>query len=636
MPTDRVIDVLSAIVREPDGRSDSDLIASFVSQRSEAAFAELLHRHGPNVFGVCRRMLGHTQDAEDAFQAVFIVLAKRATTIRQAGQLGGWLYGVAVRTALKARTMAARRQRRELASARSEAVEDMPDTAELRRIVDEELAQLAKNHRAVIVLCDLNGESRSVASRSLGWPEGTVAARLAKARQLLASRLSRRGVTLAAGGLSTMLAAQNVAAVPVSTAARAMAISVGSVGVSPASQVLAEKVMRSMFWSHLTFPAFVSALCCLSMALVLAVGQMHTVSDSAESAAPRREAQPMIWTSELALELKGWMPGSVAFCPDGKQMLIAGTGGHVEAYKTANWKKDWDLRADTSWQSSVAYSADGKMLAATDLNGFHLLNPSTGKVESFFEEKGNRPLAVGFFPDEVIGDGANTVHKVMLGNDRGYSVKTWIDPTKASTIKLSTGEPGKQQANYTIPLAVDPQGKRVACTGPIDRATNSNVFWAWAAGSGEGNKLLEGHQEMVTAAAWAYDGKTIVTGDAAGKVIRWDAAAFKQLSHRNFSGKVVALTVSRDGERLAAAVIGIAEKKESYNEEVYIWPTENAPEKLEPLVRKSVSGSFAGLAGLAFAPDGKTLASSFCDLMRLAKPDDPTGQVRLWRLTPKP
>jgi WD40 repeat protein len=165
---------------------------------------------------------------------------------------------------------------------------------------------------------------------------------------------------------------------------------------------------------------------------------------------------------------------------------------------------------------------------------------------------------------------------------------------------------------------------------------NSNVFWAWAAGSGAGNKLLEGHKELVTAAAWAQDGKSIVTGDASGKVIRWDAETFKELSHWTFSGKVVALAASRDGERLAAAVIGAVDNKESYNEEVYVWPAENAPMKLEPLVRKSVNGSFAGLAGLAFTPDGKTLASSFCDMMRLAKDDEPTGQVRRWRLTPKP
>jgi RNA polymerase sigma factor (sigma-70 family) len=398
MPTDRVIDVLSAMVREPDARSDQDLIAAFVKQRSESAFAELLRRHGPIVFGVCRRILGHTQDAEDAFQAVFIVLARRATAIRNAGQLGGWLYGVAVRAALKARTMLARRQRRELASAKNEAVVDSSDTEELRRIIDEELAQLAVNYRNVIVHCDLNGESRSVASRALGWPEGTVAARLAKARLLLASRLSRRGITLASSVLASVLAVQNVAAVPASLVAKARAITVGSVGVSPASQVLAEKIMRSMFWTQVKFPAALLLLCSLSLALVVAMGQTPTTSAPAQPT-PRKEAQSMVWTSSPTLELKGWLAGSVAFSPDGKQMVVGGSGGHVEAYETGNRKKSWELKIDPSSQSSVAYSADGKMLATTYLDGFHLVNPESGKVESSFEEKGSRPLAVVFLPD---------------------------------------------------------------------------------------------------------------------------------------------------------------------------------------------------------------------------------------------
>src|SRR5438067_497184 len=185
MPSGRVIDVLSTLARDPDERSDAELLAAFCTQRSEIAFAELLRRHGPMVFGVCRRILGHRHDAEDAFQAVFLVLARRARTIHPPALVGNWLYGVAVRTALKARMLAAKRKRRLMSAARPEAIDDHADDSDLRRVIDEELAQLAEKYRIVIVLCDLNGQSRSAASHCLGWPEGTVAARLAKARRLL-------------------------------------------------------------------------------------------------------------------------------------------------------------------------------------------------------------------------------------------------------------------------------------------------------------------------------------------------------------------------------------------------------------------------------------------------------------------
>src|SRR5690349_19625344 len=154
-----------------DGRSDAQLLDDFVRRRDPAAVAAIVRRHGPMVWGVCRRALAH-HDAEDAFQATFLVLARRAASIRPGGLLGNWLYGVARRTSLKANARAARRR------ARESTMDDLPEPAapepagwaDLRAVLDRELERLPAKYRAVLVLCDLEGETRPEAARRLGWP----------------------------------------------------------------------------------------------------------------------------------------------------------------------------------------------------------------------------------------------------------------------------------------------------------------------------------------------------------------------------------------------------------------------------------------------------------------------------------
>ncbi len=188
--------------------SDRQLLERFLGRREEAAFAALLHRHGPLVWGVCRRVLGNHHDAEDAFQATFLVLARKAGSIAARDLLANWLYGVAHRTALKARATAARRQ------ARERQVADMPEVAgedrepwqDLLPLLDRELSRLPEKYRAAIVLCDLEGKTRREAARQLGVPEGTVAGRLARARALLAKRLTRDGLALSGAFLAAALA----------------------------------------------------------------------------------------------------------------------------------------------------------------------------------------------------------------------------------------------------------------------------------------------------------------------------------------------------------------------------------------------------------------------------------------------
>jgi RNA polymerase sigma factor (sigma-70 family) len=189
--------------------TDAELLVRFVATKDADTFAELVRRHGPLVMGVCRRVTGQAQDAEDAFQATFLVLAKKAAVLRTPELLGNYLYGVAFRVAWRAKRSALRRRTREVAvSALPDPPAPSPPPAmpELLPILDEELAALPACYREAIVLCDLRGASREAAATALGIPEGTLSSRLANGRQKLAARLTRRGVTLSAAALPLVLA----------------------------------------------------------------------------------------------------------------------------------------------------------------------------------------------------------------------------------------------------------------------------------------------------------------------------------------------------------------------------------------------------------------------------------------------
>jgi RNA polymerase sigma factor (sigma-70 family) len=267
---------------------DEQLLDQFVACQDEAAFTTLVRRHGPIVMGVCRRVLGDCHDAEDAFQATFLVLVRKAHAIGSPHLLGNWLYGVAFRIAQKARTSRMRRLLREQQVAAP--IAQLPDEgagADLGPVFEEELNRLPDKYRAPLVLCYLEGKAYSEAARLLGCPPGTISGRLARARELLRSRLGRRGIGLSATLLGSVLAERSLAApVPAELAgatvrlARLLALGSGVVPTASAQIVaLSEGVLQAMFVTRIKATV-------LGLALVLLAAGLGLLAHAAVAARP--------------------------------------------------------------------------------------------------------------------------------------------------------------------------------------------------------------------------------------------------------------------------------------------------------------------------------------------------------------
>lgn len=239
--------------------SDPKLLARFSQDADEEAFAELVRRHGPLILGVCRRILGDVHAAEDAFQAVFLVLAKRSGTIHKPELLANWLYGVACRIARKARMKMRRDATRERCAVKMSQQDEWLDVewTELKQALDEEVSQLPEKYRAPLVLCYLQGQTNAQAAEQLGWPSGSISERLAQAREMLRRRLNRRGMNLTAALLAVLLT-QKVASATVSPVLVSVTVKTAiscAAHKSPASVVsqsileLARETTSYSFWN---------------------------------------------------------------------------------------------------------------------------------------------------------------------------------------------------------------------------------------------------------------------------------------------------------------------------------------------------------------------------------------------------
>jgi RNA polymerase sigma factor (sigma-70 family) len=271
MPTSQLSEVIqrlrvTLVPPHEGGLTDGDLLERYINHRDEAAFAGLVRRHGPMVWGVCRRIVGEHHEAEDAFQATFLVLVRKASAIAPRHMVVNWLYGTACQTALKARASAAKKRTRE------RLVVQMPEPAvanddagrDLHGLLDQELSRLPDKYRVAIVLCDLEGRTRKEAARRLRVPEGTLSGRLSRGRAMLAKRLARHGLPLAGAPVAVLLtqsaATAGVPRLLVSATLRAAAAfaaeQAAATGViSPAVAALVEGVLKTVLLKKLKIAA---------------------------------------------------------------------------------------------------------------------------------------------------------------------------------------------------------------------------------------------------------------------------------------------------------------------------------------------------------------------------------------------
>jgi RNA polymerase sigma factor (sigma-70 family) len=344
--------------------TDQQLLEQFVMRREQAPFAALLRRHGPMVLGVCRRVLGHDQDAEDAFQATFLVLARKAGSIRKHESIGSWLHGVAFHVAERLRAKNARRVTHERKAVSRPAVDPADDVAwrEIRCLLDSELARLPEHYRGPLVLCYLQGKTQDEAARQLDWSVRTFRRRLKCARDLLVRRLTRRGVSLSAALSAPLLTdASAQASLPPLLADSTVRAGLASAKGNAVSGIVSAQVValaEGGVGSLVAKKASVVVLVLLSLALGLGGLLAHrSIQDrtfpeapaAPETAPPPQPLPTRSASKDQTIEIKGRV-----LDPDGKP--VAGAKVYVSTYSPKD-KNDPKVRAASDADGSFRFLA---------------------------------------------------------------------------------------------------------------------------------------------------------------------------------------------------------------------------------------------------------------------------------------
>jgi RNA polymerase sigma factor (sigma-70 family) len=537
--------VLAGSRRDPP-QADGQLLARYVADRDEAAFAALVERYGTLVLGVCNRVLQDPHAAEDAFQATFLVLVRRAATLDGEGPLGNWLYAVAYRTAVKARQNAARRrahERQVLEMPPVPAAGDDQPWDDLRPLLDEELNQLPEKYRAPLVLCFLEGKSHQEAARELGWPSGSMSRRMSRARELLRQRLARRGLALSTGLLFALITSKAKAAAVTPALANMTAQAAVVFGAGKAS-------------AGATVAAHVAALADEILATSLAVRQVRRVGLGikltllAVFGLAGSAATPWAWglmkSGALVCDTASHLPArsemllsarevqALGLSPDGR-LLAAGTSdpaGPLHVWRLAD-NQEWTL-PHSGPVSAVAFSPDGNLLAAGGDNGQVTLQQPAGSQKPLVLPGGrSKPVrALAFAPDG----------RTLASAGQDGMVRLWKLPSPAEPISLSA------PASPLAAVAYSADGKLLAAAGA------GGMIRIWDAASCKPTADLPQKTGEITSLNFAPAGTLLASGST-DKIIRvWDVATRKvRRTMAGHAAAVQAVVFARSENRLFSA-----------------------------------------------------------------------------------
>jgi RNA polymerase sigma factor (sigma-70 family) len=635
----------------PDEFPDRELLDRFRARRDEAAFAALVRRHGPMVWGVCRRVLGDHHDTEDTFQAAFLILADKAGSIRRAESLGAWLHRVARQLALRARRRRDRRQQVETGRPADDRVTpsagaEPPEELSLREalaILDEEVGRLPQKFRTPIVMCYLQGLTNEEAARELGCAAGTLKWRLGRARELLGERLVGRGVSLPAS--TALLLATGVSQAALPAAAAAFSIHQTN-GASAEAGTLAQELIRGMTMNRIKLWVLgFLALTVVGVSAGVAMRQSRESSDpiasvaAAEGGAPAErpavktdlQGDPLPPGAAVRLGTIRWRHGTracvVAFAAAGKEIITAGPDGLARVWDAATGRELRRLGkrvkpgpADLLFLRPAAVSADGKRVATCDDGGVRVWDVSSGKeLRRFAVENLNQLLAVVFTPD---GGG-------LLTSTLKTRLVLWDVATgKERQCFESRVKKGDDAYSGISRLVFSPDGKLLAATFFEDLANDQTLrsgvrLWSVATGKEVlrvgGSLKMEDVPPEVPYPAFSPDGQVLARVGPGGTICLHSTSDGKQKRSLGGADKgevIGGLVFAPNGKTLAASLndgrvrlydAGTGKRLHTFAEGAV--RRAEAPSNQQLSVMPLGDADYSPDAPpLAFSPDGKTLA----------------------------
>jgi RNA polymerase sigma factor (sigma-70 family) len=635
-------------------QSDRQLVERLLAGPDETAFEALVRRHGPMVYRVCWRALQHAEDCEDAFQAVFLLLARKLGTVKKRDSLASWLHGVAHRLALDARKQAGRRRRREADSGTTrDGPPDEMTWKELRTVLDVELAALPEKHRLPLILCYLEGRAQEEAARQLGWSKSTLLRRLEEARTALGVRLTRKGLVWPAA-VSAVLLSDCVAPAALSpkligstvtAAATALAGSVVAGVVSTKVTALVEGVRIAMFTNKMK--SIVAALlvgsALMSGALIL-LGSGRTPWPALASAQSPQESDkpkarktppgvPEVGETDVkpVVVRENAQVIRVAWSADGSVVATVirafdaveanGENGLINVLVPRSTVKIWDAKTGKlikalpeekrTYLEGAVYSPDKKTAAylalklSTDGPGppnnpeVRIVDAKTWAAKQNVEGAGWLS-ALAFSPDgKILAYGGHSGHA-----ETSCYVKLWdVQGAKEIGGTRLAAQPIPGADGYVLGLAFSPDGKLLAAEEHGSRSNRAKVR-LYDGRTGEPKQEFDfGETKRIFQVAFTADGKHLVS--ACGPVKLWDVQTGKVVKTFDTRGSMTfCLAVSRDGRLLAAG--GFRKEKDKTTNVIFVWDAKTGELKQTLPWREHPMW----ISSFAFSPDGKFLAVS--------------------------